>query len=810
MANITGGSVVWNFDVDKRAFDSGLNDARDRVNKFGNDLKKNQSGVKSWAGDLGDSFSSIATGLGSVLKGAAALAVGGSFGLTAMANAAWGQVSAVENASFALRAYEQDAGKVNNILKELVAFARSDMGVLFQREDLFKAASNLRGFGDAAENVVEHVKVLSKGVSLGMTTFDELSQIIGRATQQGKISAETFDMLAQRGIILDSSFRGAAVTTEQLYGELNRVLPDSLLEGRANTIQGLMIRLQSAFRDLGGAILGIDKDTSTFVKGGLGDTLVKMLGNLRTMLRDPAMVETFKNIGASLANFAKNALPPLLTGLKWILNNLGTVVAVIGALTTAFIAASVAATVLGIVFGPITLAAFLIAAGITALIAVIAFLQIRFNVIGKIIGWVSDHFTIIRNVVIAVIAVAFLPLTQIVLLVIAAFKIIPIIIRAAVKAFQWISNVIGDVVDWFSRIGKIVGKALGVALEAIVGFVKAAGEVFMGILNVVGIVFGAIWNVIRPILDFIKNLFIIVFGSILLVVLTVLEAIKNVIMVVFGVIFKVVSTALQAIWEVVSTVWNAIWGVINTVIQFIWNRIVTAFNFWKDIITAVLNALFTFIAGIWNSIWETIKSVADRIINFFSGAWNWLYNKGKDIVLGLAGGIKAVAGEVWNAIKSVADRIGSFFSGAWNWLYDVGRAIVEGLVRGIKSMVSAVGDAAGNIGNAVKNKVKSLLGISSPSKVMAQYGQWTMEGFSQGLEKGNAKVMEAIGSSLDPVYEPTISPSVSNMPIEKGPAPIINHIGEIHIASEVDGENWLKKLTREEEVTSTGLTPYAV
>lgn len=206
-------------------------------------------------------------------------------GLALGTKAAFDQVKAVEEASFALRAYERDGAKVNQILSELVQFARSDMGVLFQREELFKAASNLRGFGDAADKITDHVKILSRGVALGMTNFDELSQIIGRVTQSGQLSAEAFDQLAYRGIILNSSLRGTSISADALYKALANALPEDILAGRANTIQGHFIRFQSALRDVGATILGVDKTTSTFAEGGLGDRFVKGVGAATDALR---------------------------------------------------------------------------------------------------------------------------------------------------------------------------------------------------------------------------------------------------------------------------------------------------------------------------------------------------------------------------------------------------------------------------------------------------------------------------------------------------------------------------------------------
>lgn len=407
MNNMSGGRVVWDFDFDDSKLTQGLDEASGKVDQFTGEISRAESRTSGFASEAVRSFDSIGNGLGRVLLGATALATTGSFGFVAMAKAAFDQVRAVEDASFALRAYERDGAKVNQILSELVAYARSDLGVLFQREELFKAASNLRGFGDAAEDVTDHVKTLSKGVALGYTNFDELSQIIGRATQQGKVSAEIFDMLAQRGIILNSSFRGAAVTTEQLYNELNRVLPASILEGRANTIGGMLIRLQSAFRDLGSAIIGVDKETSRLVKGGLGDTLVQSLGTTRGALRDPIFVESFKNMGKALADLAKVAIPVLIVAFGFLVQHMADLVAGFGALNVAFAAAQVGEFVSRLVMfvgnilaarGAISAATaaqwgfnaamaanpiMLITTAVVAVAAALAYLQIRFNIFGK-------------------------------------------------------------------------------------------------------------------------------------------------------------------------------------------------------------------------------------------------------------------------------------------------------------------------------------------------------------------------------------------------------------------------------------------
>lgn len=223
-------------------------------------------------------------GLLAKTAGVAGLAIAGGF--TMAAKASFDQVKQVENATFALRAYEKDAQAVNTVLSQLVSYARSDMGTLFQRDELFQAASNLKGFGDATSDLSEHVQILSKGVALGMTTFDEFSQIVGRSAASGKLTAQAYDQLASRGIILESSFRGAAITADELFQAIDNAIDDDVLAGRADTIEGRMIKLQSAWRDLGAQILGVDAATSTFIKGGLGDSLLNLISRTRDFIAE--------------------------------------------------------------------------------------------------------------------------------------------------------------------------------------------------------------------------------------------------------------------------------------------------------------------------------------------------------------------------------------------------------------------------------------------------------------------------------------------------------------------------------------------
>ena len=94
-------------------------------------------------------------------------------------------------------------------------------------------------------------------------------------------------------------------------------------------------------------------------------------------------------------------------------------------------------------------------------------------------------------------------------------------------------------------------------------------------------------------------------------------------------------------------------------------------------------------------------------------------------------------------------------------LFEAGKQIIEGLWKGIVSMAKKPIEAIENIGHSIKEKFKSLLGISSPSKLFMQFGHFLNEGLGLGLLKSLGLVKNAIGKVASALHLPKITPQVS-------------------------------------------------
>ncbi|MGI5900790.1 MAG: phage tail tape measure protein, partial [Christensenellales bacterium] len=75
-----------------------------------------------------------------------------------------------------------------------------------------------------------------------------------------------------------------------------------------------------------------------------------------------------------------------------------------------------------------------------------------------------------------------------------------------------------------------------------------------------------------------------------------------------------------------------------------------------------------------------------------------------------------------------------------------GRNIVQGLADGIRDKITIAINAIGDVVDGIKNKVKTALGIASPSTVMKEYGQDISQGLADGIEDKYALIETAMGT----------------------------------------------------------------
>ena len=111
--------------------------------------------------------------------------------------------------------------------------------------------------------------------------------------------------------------------------------------------------------------------------------------------------------------------------------------------------------------------------------------------------------------------------------------------------------------------------------------------------------------------------------------------------------------------------------------------------------------------------------------------------------------IMAIAGAAF-LIYKYWDGIAGFFTGLWQRVSSIfeglpekfkafGSAIIDGLIGGITGKLTALKEAVTGAGGKAVGWFKEKLGINSPSKVFAEFGVNTMEGYQKGLQRSESE-----------------------------------------------------------------------
>jgi len=78
----------------------------------------------------------------------------------------------------------------------------------------------------------------------------------------------------------------------------------------------------------------------------------------------------------------------------------------------------------------------------------------------------------------------------------------------------------------------------------------------------------------------------------------------------------------------------------------------------------------------------------------------------------------------------------------------IGTAIADGIRTGITGAVGSVRETVGSFAGSIVSTARGVLDINSPSRVFAQIGAYTAEGFAIGLERGRPDVGAAVSGML--------------------------------------------------------------
>ncbi|WP_301389867.1 tape measure protein [Enterococcus entomosocium] len=234
--------------------------------------------------------------------------------------------------------------------------------------------------------------------------------------------------------------------------------------------------------------------------------------------------------------------------------------------------------------------------------------------------------------------------------------------------------------------------------------------------------------------------------------------------------------AFLNIWNGIKAALEYIWTTIQTIATETFNSMVAFFvETWTNIKQGTIDAwegLKTWLSETWDSIkqiaidtWNSVKqffidlweSIKTNTINMWNGIKDGVtttWENTKNAVINIATGLVDGANQAWENMKkgvsNAVDRVKETFDTIREIdLLQIGKDIIDGLVKGIRSKIDDVVSAVQDVANTITGKVKDILNIHSPSRVMAELGVFTSQGLAEGMLDGSKYVEKASDTLAD-------------------------------------------------------------
>lgn len=339
----------------------------------------------------------------------------------------------------------------------------------------------------------------------------------------------------------------------------------------------------------------------------------------------------------------------------------------------------------------------------------------------------------------------------------------------ALGAMQNLLDAVGNgATDKIPELTAQIGSTVTIALN---NLIKNITPILQNLVPVVIDLFKTIVKILPPLL---KQILPVILDAAIDIAVAVAEELGNIVDMIVAVIAENSPKLLQGAIKFFMALVNAIPQIITSLathLPTIINAIVTTLTsptFLQQMLQAgiqILMALVKAIPQIIVALAEAIPTIVDNIITFLTDPQNiiMLITAAFEVFMAIVKAIPKILPPLVKALGSlmlavprtiltfigrVGGAMGSVIQGAINkigsFIGAIGQAarnLMEGLWKGILNAKDTVVKKIKEVCQGALDAVKNFFGIKSPSRVMAQMGNYLMEGFENGIANAGAGVV---------------------------------------------------------------------
>lgn len=220
---------------------------------------------------------------------------------------------------------------------------------------------------------------------------------------------------------------------------------------------------------------------------------------------------------------------------------------------------------------------------------------------------------------------------------------------------------------------------------------------------------------------------------------------------------SIIDDALTLVLAVLQGDWDTAWQAAGSIVETTWGTLGNIVNGALNIIDGAVGSILGLLGESWSATWNAAWNIVDDFLaNFTSITFNTepFRNAGNNLISSLQNGMQNAWDGLWGWLigkfgfggDGLASQISDF---AGNWA-DAGRDLIDGIKNGMEDAWHRVTDWLRDKAQDLPEPIRDILGISSPSKVMAEEtGAPAAEGVGVGFLEAWTPVEAQMRTILD-------------------------------------------------------------
>ena len=317
----------------------------------------------------------------------------------------------------------------------------------------------------------------------------------------------------------------------------------------------------------------------------------------------------------------------------------------------------------------------------------------------------------------------------------------------------------GDTVGGMEQIGGVFDNLLSKVGEVAAGVVSKVGELLPQILpkiaemlsgivqNLVGylpILLSAASALFMGIVQAIPPTIVSLIGELPKIADSVLLALTSALPLILSTAQKAFMAIVQALPSVLSALVAALPKILQSVLDFLLNSAPVLLNQAIKFLMEIVRAIPSIVSSLASNFPKIITSITSTMAANAPA----IFRTAVSMLTKILEAIPQISRELVSNAPQMITSIVKGLAGGYKAFYDVGVDMLKGLWEGMKSLGGWIWDKiSGFFNKTIVGGVKKLLGIASPSKVFAEMGKFSAEGYIGGF----TQTMQSANNTLSRV-----------------------------------------------------------